>query len=146
MALSSRDAAEQFAQRFGGRPRLVVRAPGRVNLIGEHTDYNDGFVLPLAIDRAIWIALRPREDRRVRVHSVDNDQMAEFSLDEVKHTDGGWPEYLKGTVWSLQDAGQTLRAWEGVLLGDVPIGAGLASSGALAMAAAIPFAAVFDLR
>jgi len=145
MALSSRDAAEQFAQRFGGRPRLVVRAPGRVNLIGEHTDYNDGFVLPLAIDRAIWIALRPREDRRVRVHSVDNDQMAEFSLDEVKHTDGGWPEYLKGTVWSLQDAGQTLRAWEGVLLGDVPIGAGLASSAALEMAAARAFAAVGDL-
>jgi len=145
MPLTARDAAEQFARRFGGPPLLVVRAPGRVNLIGEHTDYNDGFVLPLAIDRAIWIALRPRDDRRVLVHSVDNDQTAEFSLDELKHTDDGWPEYLKGTAWSLQDAGHTLGGWEGVLLGDVPIGAGLSSSAALEMATARAFAAVGDL-
>lgn len=145
MPLTARDAAEQFAQRFGGPPSLVVRAPGRVNLIGEHTDYNDGFVLPLAIDRAIWIALRPRDDRRVVVHSVDNDQTAEFPLDGLKHTDDGWPEYLKGTAWSLREAGHRLAAWEGVLLGDVPIGAGLSSSAALEMATARAFAAVSGL-
>ena len=60
----------EFQTRYGTPPEFVVRAPGRVNLIGEHTDYNDGFVLPMAIDRAIWIALRPRADRRVRVRST----------------------------------------------------------------------------
>ena len=60
-----RQTTEEFARHFGSQPAFVVRAPGRVNLIGEHTDYNDGFVLPMAIDRAIWIALRPRADRRV---------------------------------------------------------------------------------
>jgi galactokinase len=64
----------RFSQRFGTLPHWVIRAPGRVNLIGEHTDYNEGFVLPLAIDRAVWIALRPRNDRRVDVYSVDYNQ------------------------------------------------------------------------
>ena len=70
-----------FQQHFNERPTFIVRAPGRVNLIGEHTDYNDGFVLPMAIDRAILIALRPRSDRRVLLHSLDFDQPADFSLD-----------------------------------------------------------------
>ena len=70
MNLQSR-ISEEFVQRFGVPPAYVVRAPGRVNLIGEHTDYNDGFVLPMAIDRAAWIALRPRNDRRVVAHSLD---------------------------------------------------------------------------
>ena len=74
MPIDKDDIAAQFTKRFGQSPRWIVRAPGRVNLIGEHTDYNDGFVLPLAIDRAVWIALRPRDDRRVAVYSVDYDQ------------------------------------------------------------------------
>jgi galactokinase len=122
-----------------------VRAPGRVNLIGEHTDYNDGFVLPLAIDRAVWIALRPRDDRRVVVHSLEYGETAEFSLEALCREDGGWIEYLKGTAWSLQDAGHVLTGWEGVLTGDVPRGAGLASSAALEMAAARAFAAAGGL-
>jgi galactokinase len=118
-----------------------VRAPGRVNLIGEHTDYNDGFVLPLAIDRAIWIALRPREDRRVVVHSLDFDETREFSLDELQKGESSWVEYLKGVAWSLQDAGLPLAGWEGVVRGDVPLGAGLSSSAALEMAVVRAFAA-----
>ncbi len=139
----TRDAvAERFAQQFSGEPQFVVRSPGRVNLIGEHTDYNDGFVLPMAIDRAIWIALRARGDRRVVVHSVDFDQRAEFSVDDLSREGTGWIEYLKGTAWSLREAGYQLAGWEGALVGDVPVGAGLSSSAALEMATARAFAAV----
>jgi len=119
----------------------VVRSPGRVNLIGEHTDYNDGFVLPMAIDRAVWIGLRPRDDRRVVVQSIDFDQRAEFSLDQLSHDESGWPEYLKAVAWSLGEAGYELAGWEGVLMGDVPLGAGLSSSAALEMATARAFSA-----
>ncbi len=139
------DVADCFLHRFGRSPRWIVRAPGRVNLIGEHTDYNDGFVLPLAIDRAVWIAMTPRADRRVTVYSVDYDQVGEFSLDDLRHQQAGWLEYLKGTAWALQDAGHRLTGWEGVLQGDVPLGAGLSSSAALEMATARAFALVGNL-
>jgi galactokinase len=144
MPLAKQDTARHFVDRFGQSPPWVVRAPGRVNLIGEHTDYNDGFVLPLAIDRAIWIALRPRNDHRVIVHSIDYGDSAEFALDGLSHQKAGWVEYIKGTAWSLQEAGHELAGWEGVLAGDVPNGAGLSSSAALEMAAARAFAAVSD--
>ena len=140
MPLGKQDIAQHFAQRFGQVPRWVVRAPGRVNLIGEHTDYNDGFVLPLAIDRAVWIALRPRSDRRVAVHSIDYNESAEFELNGMVHQKAGWIEYLKGVAWALHDAGYTLTGWEGVLSGDVPLGAGLSSSAAVEMATARAFA------
>jgi len=145
MAIDKQQLLAHFRQRFGGPPRWVVRAPGRVNLIGEHTDYNDGFVLPLAIDRAVWIALRPGGDRRVAVHSIDYGESAEFSLDGLTNDRAGWVEYLKGTAWSLQQAGHRLAGWEGVLMGDVPLGAGLSSSAALEMATARAFAAAGDL-
>lgn len=135
---------QEFEHRFGERPSLLVRAPGRVNLIGEHTDYNDGFVLPMAIDRAVWIALRARSDRRIILHSLDYDEPTNFDLDFIKDKKGeaGWAEYIKGVAWALQEAGERLRGWEGVLAGDVPIGAGLSSSAALEMAAARTFAEV----
>jgi galactokinase len=145
MPLEKADIVAKFTARFHEPPRWVVRAPGRVNLIGEHTDYNDGFVLPLAIDRAVWLALRPRTDRRVAVYSVDYDQQGEFSLDGLQHEKAGWIEYLKGTAWSLQDAGFRLTGWEGVLQGDVPLGAGLSSSAALEMATARALAAAGNL-
>ncbi|MEA3310451.1 MAG: galactokinase family protein, partial [Chloroflexota bacterium] len=131
-----------FAERFDEPPAFLVRAPGRVNLIGEHTDYNAGFVLPMAIDRALWIALRPRSDRRVSVHSLDFDETAEFELDALEQQDAGWVEYLKGVAWALQEAGYALRGWEGMLSGDVPSGAGLSSSAALELATARAFASV----
>lgn len=145
MPIGKSDVATHFCRRFGESPRWIVRAPGRVNLIGEHTDYNDGFVLPLAIDRAVWIALRPRDDRRVSVYSVDYDESGEFSFDDLQHQKAGWVEYLKGTAWALQDAGNCLVGWEGVLMGDVPLGAGLSSSAALEMATARALAVAADL-
>ena len=136
---------EAFEERFDAAPTVVVRAPGRVNLIGEHTDYNDGFVLPMAIDRAIWIALRPRDDGEVRVFSLDFMAWNRFALDALEKTDAGWAEYVKGVTWSLQEAGHQLRGWEGVITGDVPRGAGLSSSAALELATARAFAAVSNL-
>ncbi len=130
---------EAFERRYGMRPDVVVRAPGRVNLIGEHTDYNDGFVLPMAINRATWIALRPRHDRVVRVFSLEFNDAAEFSLDGMEKTPTRWVEYIKGVAWALQNAGYSLTGWDGVIAGDVPIGAGLSSSAALELATARAF-------
>ncbi|MCB0206047.1 MAG: galactokinase [Anaerolineae bacterium] len=133
---------QSFKELFGEPPAYVVRAPGRVNLIGEHTDYNDGFVLPMAIDRAVWIALRPRPDDTVRVHSLDLDRSATFLLADLRYEDAGWSEYVKGVAWALQGAGYRLAGWEGVLAGDVPRGAGLSSSAALELATARAFQVV----
>ena len=143
--------AQEFESRFGNPPAAVVRAPGRVNLIGEHTDYNDGFVLPMAIDQAVWIALRPIAGREVSVCSLDFSAQGSFPLGELGEPaegrgEDGWLEYLKGTAWALQDAGHALKAWEGVLVGDVPIGAGLSSSAALELATARAFAWTSELE
>ncbi len=139
-----RQVVQAFEERFGAAPACVVRAPGRVNLIGEHTDYNDGFVLPLAIDRAAWIALRPTAGRAVSVHSLDFGEVDTFDLDGVTPLPGSWANYVRGVAWALQQRGYALAGWEGVLAGDVPLGAGLSSSAALEMAVARAFAAVGD--
>ncbi|HCV24550.1 MAG TPA: galactokinase [Candidatus Latescibacteria bacterium] len=145
-----RAAETAFKERFGTTATQLVRAPGRVNLIGEHTDYNDGFVLPMAIDHAVWIALRPAQGTAVRVHSHEFHAEGEFDLKQVRaagppSAGEGWLEYVKGTAWALMEAEHELRGWEGVIAGDVPIGAGLSSSAALEMATARAFAAVGDL-
>ncbi len=140
---------QSFQLYFNAKPEIIVRAPGRVNLIGEHTDYNDGFVLPMAIDHAVWIALRSRDDDWVRVHSLDDKApfdpslslSADFKLSQLEKG-VGWAEYLKGVAWALTEAGYTLRGWEGIILGDVPRGAGLSSSAAVELATARAFAAV----
>src|SRR5437773_4936283 len=144
-AWSAEKVAAAFRSRFGTDPRWLVRAPGRVNLIGEHTDYNEGFVLPMAIDRAVWIGLRARDGRRVVAASLDFAEEKAFALDGLRREGKGWWEYLKATAWVLGEAGHRLAGWEGVLAGDVPIGAGLSSSAALEMAAARAFAAVSGL-
>jgi len=134
-----RDLQQAFLERFHVEPAIQVRAPGRVNLIGEHTDYNEGFVLPMAIDRDVRIALRPRADRRVTVVSLDLNARGEFDLDSLERGTG-WLEYLKGVAHELQVTGYKLRGWDGVMTGDVPRGAGLSSSAAVEMVTARAFA------
>lgn len=139
---------QAFMAQFQSAPQLIIRAPGRVNIIGEHTDYNDGFVLPMAIDRAVWLAVRPRADRRVFLTSLEQDQPTDFSLDDIKHTNSGWSEYVKGMAHTLQEAGYDLQGFEGVLSSNVPVGSGLSSSAALEMGVACVLATIsgFDFN
>ncbi|MEJ5240067.1 MAG: galactokinase [Anaerolineales bacterium] len=134
-----------FRSFFHASPTLLVRAPGRVNLIGEHTDYNEGFVLPMALELSTWIALRPRPDDKVLLHSLDFHETLEFSLSALKK-ESGWGEYVKGVAWALQETGYALQGWEGVMASEVPIGAGLSSSAALEVAIARAFAAASSLE
>ncbi len=142
--LNIQSIQQTFSAYFNAKPACVVRAPGRVNLIGEHTDYNDGFVLPMAIDRAVWIALRPRRNGRIFLHSENLQSHASFDLNRLVKADG-WQEYIKGVAHELQQAGHALTGWEGVIQGDVPEGAGLSSSAAVELAAARAFAAVSSI-
>ena len=134
-----------FRKQFGGGPEFIVRAPGRVNLIGEHTDYNDGFVLPMAIDRATWIALRPRADGRILLRALEHPDVLIFDLAKIEKRAHHWSEYPKGVAWALRDAGHALRGWEGSCGCDVPMGAGLSSSASFELAVARAFAAVSNL-
>jgi galactokinase len=136
---------QAFQKEFGSDPVFITHSPGRVNIIGEHTDYNDGFVLPMAINYATWFALRPRQDRRVIISALDKDERLDFDLEDFSKGNGNWREYITGVAWALQEAGHKLKGWEGVFAGDVPIGAGLSSSAALELALARAFALVSDL-
>lgn len=133
---------QAFIEQFGIDPEIVIRAPGRVNLIGEHTDYNDGFVLPMAIDRAVWLAVRPRTDGYVFLRSLEQAKPTDFALDTIRHSNAGWSEYVKGMAAMLQQAGYDLTGFEGVLSSDVPVGSGLSSSAALEMGTGCAFATV----
>ena len=120
-----------FRERHGREARLF-RAPGRVNLIGEHTDYNGGFVLPMAIDRETVAAAAAREDRKVFVHSLNRGECVEFDLDNPGgRRRGTWLDYVEGVARALERRGARLRGADVVLLSDVPSGAGLSSSAAL---------------
>jgi len=121
---------------FGGDAR-VYRAPGRVNLIGEHTDYNDGFVMPAAIGFACWAAASPRSDAKLRVHSINLNKTAEFDLAEQNPRPAkDWTDYVRGVAVQLKLAKQPLRGADLVVASDVPLGAGLSSSAALEVATA----------
>jgi galactokinase len=124
-----------FGERFAGTPR-VFRAPGRVNLIGEHTDYNDGYVFPAAMDREVCFAARRRADRLVRLVALDLDAEETFSLDDLSWTQGGhWSNYVKAFAQVLERHGHRCPGFEGVIRGDVPIGGGVSSSSAFTTAA-----------
>jgi galactokinase len=133
-----RRALRQFDERFGASPeRRVALAPGRVNLIGEHTDYNDGYVLPMAISRAAVVVFRPREDAVLRGYSVAFDETRQLSLDALRAPGGSdWLSYVAGVAWAFQEQGLPTRGLDVVVDGDVPIGAGLSSSAALELATA----------
>ena len=145
--MTAERAVAAFVDRYGIQPEWVARAPGRVNLIGEHTDYNDGFVMPMAIDRAVYIAGSSLEAERVEVCSVDFAEEGAFALSSINKlvpAGDGWLEYVKGTAWALADAGLALTGWRGAMVGDVPVGAGLSSSAAVELAVARAFSARAD--
>ncbi len=114
----------------------IVRAPGRVNLIGEHTDYNEGFVLPAAIDLEIRIASVPTDDGRVELTRLDDGDRDGFSIAEDRPRGGSWLDYVAGTAWALRDAGLQPRGLRGVIASNLPANAGLSSSAAIELASA----------
>jgi len=132
------EAAAGFASVFGRRPEFVVRAPGRVNLIGDHTDYNDGLVLPIAIDRAFYVAAAPTGDSVVRVHSHHAKQAIELPLN-LESADGirPWARYVLGVLVLLRRRGIALGGAELWIGGDLPVSAGLSSSAALEVGVAV---------
>ena len=134
---STSEAVARLAEERWGSPARIFRAPGRVNLIGEHTDYNDGFVLPVAIRFSAWIAGRRRLDRQVVVYSQDFDDTREFDLDRLpEKPQRHWSDYIAGVLITLHQAGLTITGSDLILGGDTPIGSGLSSSAALETVAA----------
>jgi galactokinase len=131
-----------FQQHFGASPTHLSSGPGRVNLIGEHTDYNEGFVLPVALKRDVRFAFRPRGDRHVRLYSLEYGESYEFDLDHFAYNDAMlWANYVQGVAWSLEQAGLRLVGMDAVLSGNVPRGSGLSSSAAVEVGAAHAFMA-----
>ena len=124
-----------FIERFNTKP-FIVRSPGRVNLIGEHTDYNEGFVLPAAIDKETFVAISLRSDNEIHLHSYDFNDDHKSNINNLEKSGKGWPDYILGVADQLIKAGNTLRGFNLVFGGNIPMGAGLSSSAALECATA----------
>src|SRR4051812_9295053 len=124
---------DRFREKFNAEP-FLFRSPGRVNLIGEHTDYNQGFVMPVAIDFDTWVAASPREDQRLVMHSVEFSETVQFDLSDSSHQKHHWSDYVRGVVLELIAAGNPLSGANLLIESTVPIGAGLSSSASLEIA------------
>ena len=136
---------EKFQQLFA-QEALIIRSPGRINLIGEHTDYNMGFVLPAAINKAIYLGIHSREDRLISLYSLDYHENYETDLDSIKSSGKLWPDYLLGVVEQIQKSHNLDHGFNIVFGGDIPPGAGLSSSAALECATAYALNTIFDLN
>lgn len=134
-----------FTSRFGGEP-LLVRSPGRVNLIGEHTDYNQGLVLPAAIDKDIVLAIGKRDDDVIQIYSMDQDEQYESNVIAWERSPALWPDYLVGVIQQLDRLGHNIGGFNAVFSGNIPQGAGLSSSAALECATAFALSELFGLR
>ncbi|SEJ75635.1 galactokinase [Dyadobacter sp. SG02] len=141
--LSRNELAQLFDNTFQGAPDLIVRSPGRINIIGEHTDYNNGYVLPAAISQAVYIAIRRRTDNAVHLYSADYGQMIKADISELAPT-GTWADYILGVADQFQGAGHTSPGFELVMTGNIPMGAGLSSSAAIECAVAFGLNELLD--
>ncbi len=137
--------SQKFEELYGSSP-LLVRSPGRINLIGEHTDYNEGFVLPAAIDKEMVIAVAKSDAATCRLYSYDLKESFEFGINKLLPSEPGWANYIMGVVDQLQKAGYTVGNFDCVFGGDIPIGSGLSSSAALECAAGFALAELFNLQ
>ncbi|MBK7821304.1 MAG: galactokinase [Tessaracoccus sp.] len=130
----------------GSEPEGMWFGPGRVNLIGEHTDYNDGFVLPFALDRKAVVAAGRRDDDRLAMVALDLDEQTDMALADLAPGQPGWAAYLAGVVWALREAGHAVGGTNLVLTSDVPFGAGLSSSAAIECAVVAALCDLYDLN
>lgn len=138
---------EKFIERFGAAPEFWARAPGRVDLMGSHTDYNLGYVMTMTIDRDTWIAARPRPDRKVAIYSLNVEGGSEFDLDQIEHdTQALWTNYVRGVAKFLQAAGHSLTGFDGLVHSTVPFSSGVSSSAAMEMAVGVMFQFVSGFR
>lgn len=133
-----------FVEKFNEQP-LVFRSPGRVNILGEHTDYNDGFVLPAAIDKYIYVAISKRADSRICLYSNEFGESFSCDVKEVEKTPMQWPNYILGVVDQLQKKGILLTGFNLLIDGDIPIGAGMSSSAAVECAAIFALNEIFNI-
>ncbi len=141
-----RRVVAQFENSYGRPPSIVVAAPGRVNLIGEHTDYNEGYVLPVAVDRYILVAAGPRRDRKVSFRALNLGEEDAFWLDEIERGEREWSNYGRGVALEMERAGHRLQGMEAVIWGGLPMKAGLGSSAALEVAIAYSFQLLSNLE
>ncbi|HTI93162.1 MAG TPA: galactokinase [Puia sp.] len=142
----SRRVKEKFKTSFSVSDPLIVRSPGRVNLIGEHTDYNNGFVLPAAINKAIYMAVSRRSDDEIHLISLDLDRRYNGSVNRIEPTNLHWPDYILGVVQQIQQLGHSVGGFNCVFGGDIPLGAGMSSSAALECATAFAINELFGLE
>ncbi len=138
---------QSFQEIYGTPPEVIARSPGRVNLIGEHTDYNDGYVLPAAIDRAIEFGARRRRDKIIHAYSIDFQDEVEFSVDAIEKDDRhSWSNYLRGVLKFLQEEGHRLAGADIAFGGNVPREAGLSSSAAVEVGAVALAMRLFEIE
>ena len=147
MELNEKTITESFKKIFDTTDEpMIVRSPGRVNIIGEHTDYNDGFVLPAAIDKSAYVAVTKRNDNIVSLFATDFDEAHETTLDHIAKTDKHWPDYILGIVDQLQKTNAPITGFNLLVAADIPIGAGLSSSAALECASVFALNELFGLQ
>ncbi|MBU2444968.1 MAG: galactokinase [Bacteroidetes bacterium] len=135
----------KFKEMFSKNP-LIIRSPGRINLIGEHTDYNEGFVLPAAIDKNIFFVISPRDDKKCLLYAADLNDDFEFDLNNFCKSEKVWPNYLIGVVDQLKKSKLEIQGFNCVFGGDIPIGAGLSSSAAIEAGLAFALNEIFELN
>lgn len=133
-----------FNEKFNQVP-LIVRSPGRVNIIGEHTDYNDGFVLPAAIDKAIYVAMAKRDDAMIHLFAIEFNESFSININDI-HPTKSWSTYILGVVNQLVDRGYKIGGFNLVIDGDVPVGAGLSSSAAVECSVVFALNELFNLN
>lgn len=139
--------SEEFKKLYGRLPSIWARAPGRVDLMGSHTDYNLGFVMTMSIDRDTWIAARPRDDNQVAIHSCNIPGGALFSLEDIQRDEEvPWTNYVRGVAAVMRASGYKLRGFDGLVHSTIPFGSGLSSSAAIEMATAYLFKALGGLK
>jgi len=144
MTLFAENVAKEFQEIFHQQPQLFY-SPGRINLIGEHIDYNNGFVMPGAIDKGIWYAVAPNDSNNMHVYSLDMDEELKISLNDI-HKIQGWQNYILGVIDQLQKRNYSFTGFNAVFGGNIPIGGGMSSSAAVECGLAVALNTIFNLK